>query len=202
MPHDLEALKHAPAELGLNELIAARWSPRAFSDKAVSSEDLTKILTAATWAASSNGEQPWRFLVGRKDNDTYAKIFDTLVEFNQNWAKSAPVLVLSVAMKTFSKDGSPNAYALHDTGAASANLCLQAIALGIHTHGMAGFDKDKARASFSIPDDFELGAVWAIGYLGDPETLPDYMQKMETAPRSRKPLSEVIFNTWDTPATL
>ena len=202
MPQDLETLKHAPAELGLNELIAARWSPRAFADKPVSSEHLTKIFTAATWAASSNGEQPWRFLVGRKGTDTYAKIFDTLVEFNQNWAKSAPVLVLTVARKTFSKDSSPNPYALHDTGAASANLCLQAIALGIHTHGMAGFDHDKARAHFTLPEDYTTGAVWAIGYLGDPDSLPDYMQKMELAPRTRKPLSEVVFNTWDSPATL
>jgi len=202
MPTDLETLKHAPISLGLNDLIAARWSPRAYSDKPVSSEDLTKIFTAASWAASSSNEQPWRFLVGKKGDDTYAKILDTLVPFNQDWAKSAPILILSVAKKTFAKNGSPNGWALHDTGAASANMCLQAIALGIHTHGMAGYDKDKARANFDLPEDYETGAVWALGYLGDPETLPEHLKKMELAPRERKPLEAFVFNRWDIPATL
>jgi len=202
MHPDLETLKHAPTTLGLNELIAARWSPRAFSDKKVSSEDLTKVFTAAAWAASSSNEQPWRFLVGKKGDDTYAKILDSLVPFNQDWAKSAPVLILSVAKKTFAKNGSPNGWALHDTGAASANMCLQAIALGLHTHGMAGYDKDKARAHFDLPEDYETGAVWALGYLGDPETLPEHLKKMELAPRERKPLEAFVFTRWETPAAL
>jgi nitroreductase len=199
---DLEQIKHVPASTGVHELIANRWSPRAFSDKPVSSEDLTKIFTAASWAASSSNEQPWRFLVGHKGDDTYSKIFDCLVEFNQSWAKSAPVLVLTVAKTTFTKDGSNNGWALHDTGAASANMCLQAIALGIHTHGMAGFDKDKVRTHFNLPADYTEGAVWAMGYLGDPGTLPEKMQTMELAPRSRKPLVEIVFTEWDKPAGL
>jgi nitroreductase len=194
MPTDLEALKHVPASSGVHELIAERWSPRAFSDKPVASEDLKKIFTAASWAASSSNEQPWRFLVGHKGDEVYAKILDCLVEFNQNWAKSAPILILTLAKTTFSKEGNPtNAWALHDTGAASANMCLQAVALGIHTHGMAGFDKDKVRTHFNLPAEYTEGAVWALGYLGDLATLPDYMQKMELAPRERNPLEELVF---------
>jgi nitroreductase len=203
MPTDLEALKHAPSYTGIHELIASRWSPRAFADKPVSNDDLTKIFTAASWAASSSNEQPWRFLVGHKGDETYAKIFDCLVEFNQNWAKSAPILILTVAKTTFTKDGSPNnAWALHDTGAASANMCLQAIALGLHTHGMAGFDKDKVRTHFTLPAEYTEGAIWALGYLGDPGTLPEYMQNMELALRTRKSLSELVFTDWAVPAKL
>ena len=202
MPTDLEYLKHGPTESGVNELILRRWSPRAFADKPVSNGDLTKIFTAAAWAASSSNEQPWRFLVGRRGEHTYAKILDTLVPFNQDWAKSAPVLILSVAKTTFSKDQSANGYALHDTGAASANLCLEAVALGLHTHGMAGFDKDKARAYFDLPSDYTVGAVWALGYLGDAEALPEHLKKMELAPRVRKPLGEIVFTSWDVPAKL
>jgi nitroreductase len=202
MPQDLEALKHAPDSTGVADIILKRWSPRAFADKPVSSEDLTKVFTAASWAASSYNEQPWRFLVGRKGDETYTKILDALIGFNQSWANSAPVLILSVSSKTFAHNGQPNAYALHDTGAASANLTLEATALGLHTHGMAGFDKDKARASFNIPDDFELGAVWALGYLGDPTALPEQLHQMELAPRTRKPLPEFVFAAWETPATL
>jgi nitroreductase len=202
MPQDLEALKHAPASTGVADIILKRWSPRSFADTPIAPEDLTKIFTAAAWAASSYNEQPWRFLVGRKGDPTYTKILDALIEFNQSWAKSAPVLILSVGKKTFTQNGQPNGYALHDTGAASANLTLEATALGLHTHGMAGFDKDKARASFSIPDDFELGAVWALGYLGDPAALPEHLHQMELAPRTRKSLPEFVFQAWDTPATL
>ena len=199
---DLEVLKHVPTALGLHDLIATRWSPRSFSDKPVTSEDLTKIFTAASWAASSSNEQPWRFLIGKKGDDTYAKILDSLVPFNQDWAKSAPVLILSVAKKTFAKNGNPNGWHLHDTGAASANMCLQATALGLHTHGMAGYDKDKARAYFDLPEDYETGAVWALGYLGDPETLPGHLKKMEVAPRERKPLDAFVFTRFEQPAKL
>lgn len=200
---DLEHIKHAPVETGVEELILKRWSPRAFSNKPVSSEDLTRIFIAASWAASSSNEQPWRFLVGRNGDDTFSKIFDTLAEPNQAWVKHAPVLVLSAGKKTFTSNNKDNHYVLHDTGAASANMCLEAIALGIHTHGMGGFDRDKARKLFAIPEDFELGACWAIGYLGDPAILTiEFQKKSETEPRTRKPLGEFVFNGWDTPAKL
>ena len=202
MSQDLETLKHGPADSGVEDIILKRWSPRSFADKPVSSEDLTKIFTAAAWAASSSNEQPWRFFVGKKGDATYTRIFDALVEFNQLWAKTAPVLILSVGKKTFTKDGKPNAYALHDTGAASANMVLEAIALGLHTHGMAGFDQDKMRANLEIPKAFEIGAVWALGYLGDPEALPGSMKEMELAPRTRNPLSEFVFEAWQQPAKL
>jgi nitroreductase len=201
MPQDLETLKHAPADTGVQDLILKRWSPRAFADKPVSNDDLRKIFTAASWAASSSNEQPWRFFIGRQGDDTYAKILDALVQFNQDWAKTAPILILSVAKKTFTKDQKPNGYALHDTGAASANLVLEAIALGLHTHGMAGFDKDKMRSNLEIPEAFEIGAVWALGYLGDPDTLPVHLKEMELAPRTRNPLSDFVFEAWQKPAT-
>ena len=127
-PEVIEKLKHAPDVAGVQDLIRRRWSPRAFSDKEVSSAELNTLFEAARWAASSSNEQPWRFLVGRRGDETYQKIFNALVEFNQSWAKSAPVLVLSVAKKTFTAKGHPNRTALHDTGAATATLSLQATA--------------------------------------------------------------------------
>ncbi len=199
-PEAVEATKHAPPVPGVEENILRRWSPRAFADREVSAEQLKKLFEAARWAASSYNEQPWRFLVGRKGDETYRKIFDSLIEFNQSWANSAPVLMLSVGKKTFAQNGNPNHYALHDTGAATANLALQATASGLHTHSMAGFDNEIARAAFGIPDDYEIGAVTAIGYLGNVEALPDPMRKMETSPRERKPLQEFVFSAWDHPA--
>jgi nitroreductase len=201
-PEVIEKLKHAPHVAGVERLIHQRWSPRAYSDKEVTAEDLKKLFEAARWAASSSNEQPWRFLVGRRGDETYQKIFNALVEFNQAWAKSAPVLVLSVAKKTFSAKGTANRHNLHDTGAAMANLALQATAIGLHTHSMAGFDNEQMRASFAIPSDYEVGAVTAIGYFGDPDSLPEHLRKQEVSPRQRKPLEEFVFSSWEKPALL
>lgn len=204
--NDLEDLKHGPAYTGVNDLILKRWSPRAFTGKAVSKADLKKIFTAASWAASSYNEQPWRFLLGIKEDaecsETYQKIFNSLLEMNQAWAKEAPVLVATIAKKTFTHNGTPNRVAIHDVGAASANMCLQAMELGIHTHGMAGFNPETLRSAFNIPHDFEPVAVWAIGYLGNPDSLPAHFQEMERAPRSRKELDDVLFAAWDKTANI
>jgi nitroreductase len=199
-PEAVDKLKHAPEVNGVDDLIRRRWSPRTYADQEIPAAELKKLFEAARWAASSSNEQPWRFLVGRRGDDTYQKIFNALVEFNQSWAKSAPVLVLSVAKNVFTNNGKPNAYGMHDTGAASATLALQATAIGLHTHSMAGFDREQLRASFAIPSDYEIGAVTAIGYLGDPATLPEHLQKMEVSPRQRKPVEEFVFSAWEKPA--
>ena len=195
-------MKHAPAVPGVIEVILERWSPRAFSHKSVSRENLRKIFEAGRWAASSYNEQPWRFIVGHKGHPTYQKIFDSLVEFNQSWAGSAPVLILSVASKTFARNGETNHFAIHDTGAATAYIALQATALGLHTHSMAGFDKNKARAAFGIPDNYDIGAVTALGYLGNVDDLPDGLMERELAPRDRKPLTEIVLADWGKAAEL
>ena len=199
-PEEIEKLKHAPAIAGIPELILQRWSPRAFAEREIPADDLEKLFIAASWAASSSNEQPWRYLLGRRGDETYKKIFNSLVEFNQSWAKSAPVLLLSVAKKTFTQNASPNSYALHDTGAATAYLSLAATALGLHTHSMAGFNKDTARESFGIPSDYEIGAVTAVGYFGDPSSLPEKLYKNETTPRTRKAVAEFVFSEWEKPA--
>ncbi len=196
-------LKQAPAVDGVLPVVLARWSPRSFADREVSTADLKKIFEAARWAASSSNEQPWRYLVGTRNSSTHQKIFSTLVGFNKSWAGAAPVLILGVASSKFSHNGSLNAYALHDLGAASAILCLQAAALGLSTHSMAGFDHDAARQAFSIPEDYLLGAVIALGYQGEPSALAhEKLIAQETAPRTRKPLSEFVLSAWGEQAIL
>lgn len=179
----------------VHELIQNRWSPRAFSDRQVSRENLRVIFDAAHWAASSYNEQPWRFIVATKENpDEYQKMLSLLVPFNQNWAKTAPALILMVAKKTFTHNSTPNTYAFHDAGAALAHLMLQTTALGLHAHGMAGFDRDRARTELNIPDDYEIAAFVALGYV-DPAA--------QITTRQRKPLSELVFTTgWQTPFPL
>jgi nitroreductase len=184
--------------------IANRWSPRAFLDKPVSKENVRVLLEAAHWAASSSNEQPWRFIVATKENPAdYTRLLSVLVERNQLWAKAAPVLLLSVAKKTSTKSGKPNRFALYDTGAAAATLCIQAAALGLAAHSMGGYDAAKARELFAIPEDFEPGAAIAVGYAGPAESVADDFKAGELAPRTRKPLSEIAFTTtWGTAANL
>ncbi len=125
------------------------------------------------------------------------------MEFNQQWARTAPVLIMGVAKTKFSHNGAPNRVALYDLGAAAATLCYQATALGLYTHQMAGFDRDAARKVFNVPEDYIFGAVIALGYQGEPAALTsEQMRAQETSPRQRKPLSEIVLAGWDEPAKL
>jgi nitroreductase len=198
------ANKKAQPDWPILEVMQERWSPRAFDPaRPVSAQDLASIFEAARWAASSYNEQPWRFVVGRKGDATWQKIFDTLVPGNQGWAQFAPVLLITFAKKTFSHDGSPNKYGFHDIGAALAHIMLEATALGLHAHGMAGFNYAKARETFGVPDDFEIGAACAIGHLGNPDELQGWQRDAELKPRPRKPLKELVFaDEWNRPADL
>ena len=200
---EVNQLKQAPAVDGVLPVVLARWSARSFADRNVSPADLKKVFEAARWAASAYNEQPWRLLVGTRNSSTHKKIFSTLIGFNQGWAAAAPVLILGVSSSKFSHNGSPNAYALYDLGAASAILCLQAASLGLTTHSMAGYDQAAARQAFEIPDSFVLGAVIALGYQGEPSALAHQeLIALETAPRTRKPLSEFVLSEWGVAADL
>jgi nitroreductase len=185
--------KPAETSAPIHDLIRHRWSPRAFDPRPVEPEKLRSLFEAARWAASSYNAQPWYFIVGTKDDpENYNRVLATFVEFNQGWAKQAPVLALSVAKLTFD-DGKPNRHAFHDVGQAAANLNTQAEALGLSVHQMAGIDPEKARTLFGIPADYEAVAGIALGYAGDPASLPDELRKRELAPRQRKPLDSFVF---------
>jgi nitroreductase len=200
---EVNRLKQAPAADGVLPAVLARWSPRSFADRDVNPADLRKVFEAARWAASSFNEQPWRFIVGLRNSLTYKKIFSALVGFNQSWAGAAPVLILGVTKTKFSHNNADNRVALYDLGAAASYLTLQAAALGIATHQMAGFDQAAARQAFEIPEDCAFGSVIALGYQGEPSALPHPdMIAQEVAPRTRKPLSEFVLSSWDQPANL
>ena len=192
-----------PAEVAysIHELLQRRWSPRAFSDRMVEPEQLQSLFEAARWAPSSNNEQPWHFIVGTKaDPAAHDRLVACLKEGNRKWAFRAPVLILSVARLNFEDEGPPNRHAWHDTGMAALSLCLQATALGMVAHQMAGFEIEKARTDLGIPAGYEPVAMIAVGYPGDPATLPDYLRERELKPRERKPVTEFVSDgTWNGP---
>jgi len=178
----------------IHPLLAERRSLRAFSPKTVEPEILGSLLEAARWAPSCANEQPWSFIVAVKDDKPeFEHLLGCLIEFNLDWARHAPVLVLSVARMIFQSTGKPNRHAFHDVGQAIASLTVQATASGLVVHQMAGFDVEKARREFAIPQDHEPVAVTAIGYPGSPADLPDKLRQKELAPRQRKALADFVF---------
>ena len=177
-------------------VIRERWSPRAFADTPVEREKLQSLFEALRWAASSYNEQPWRLVVAMKDQqpDRVAQVLGCLNEANQAWAKSAPVLMLTFVSESFERNGKPNRVCEHDLGLAMGNLCTQATALGLAVHQMAGVDLDKAASTFGCPAGFRPMTAAAVGYEGDPASLPEsWMRDAETAPRTRLAFDDFVF---------
>jgi nitroreductase len=196
--------KIAETQAPIHDLIGRRWSPRAFLNVPVEPDKLLSLFEAARWAASSNNEQPWAFLVAtQEDPQNYEGMLSVLVDFNRGWANKAPVLILALTHTQFEKDGRPNRHAYYDLGQATANLSLQATALGLTTHQMAGFNPQAARERFAVPEGWEPVSVIALGYPGDPDSLTETLRQREIARRERKPLEKFVFEgAWGHPAPL
>jgi len=189
--------KPAVTEQPIHQIIANRWSPRAYdASRMVSQTHIIALLEAARWAPSCFGEEPWRFLVFDKatNPNAWQHAFDCLAPGNQIWVKNVPLLLLAVATEQFKMNDKPNRWAQYDTGAASENLCLEAVNLGLVTHQMGGFDADKTRTTFQLPDNTTPMAMIAVGYQAAPETLEDDFVARETAERQRLPLHEIGFD--------
>jgi nitroreductase len=185
--------KIANTDFPIHDLLARRWSARAFSTKTVEKSKLLSILEAARWAPSSRNEQPWRYVVFTDDNrEKLDKARSVLLEIN-NYAQRAPILICAITKRTYSDNGIYNRLHFHDLGAANENMFLESFNQGLIMHEMGGFNRDKARELFNIPDDYEVGIMIAIGYQDSHEILPERYREKANSPRERKPLSEIAF---------
>ena len=193
--------EHQICQHPIHPAIATRRSRRAFASRSVEPETLARLMEAARWAPSSMNEQPWRFIVATKENKSdFDRLLGCLVEFNYQWAQHTPVLLLSVAKLTF-ESGELNRHAFHDVGQAIANLTFQATVSGLLLHQIAGFDIEKARREFSIPQDYEPVVAAALGYPGNSTELSEKLRKKDASPRERKPLPSFVFEgSWGHPA--
>jgi len=196
--------KPAETNYPIEEILKRRWSPRAFSNRMVEPEQLRSLWEAARWAPSSFNEQPWHFIVATKENkEVYERLLSCLVEKNQKWARNAPVLMVSVTELNFARNGKPNRHSFHDVGLAMGNLLVEATALGLFVHQMAGFSPDKVKELFAVPEGFEPVAGIAIGYGTAADEAPEGFKEQELAPRSRKPIDSFAFEgTWGRPRHL
>ena len=189
------ANKPAPTAVPIHELIAGRWSPRAYSSEPVRREHLHAVLEAARWAPSSYNGQPWRFVVFDRSADevSFKRAFATLVPFNQGWNAPVPVLI-AVTAQTLTSKGEVNRCAPYDTGAAALALVMQAHALGLAAHQMSGFDVNAFRKEFKIPDDVEVIAMISLGHYGEIDKLDPVLREREKSVRTRLPLGEIAFS--------
>lgn len=177
----------------LHPLLASRWSPRAFDPVAkLTLAELSSLLEAARWAPSSANSQPWRFLVGLRDEETHKRIFANLDASNQRWSGDASALIVA-AHVTNGTHGRPLPHAAYDLGQAVAHLSVQASALGLYVHQLGGFDAEGLRADLDLPAGLALETVLAVGRLGDPEVLPADLRTRELGLRSRRPAGELLI---------
>lgn len=194
--------KKAHTQAPIIDVLALRWSGRAYDpERTLSREHLTALLEAARWAPSCFGYQPWRLLLwDRVGNEpAWRRAYDCLTEGNRAWAAYAPLLMLACADTRFA-DGRPNRWSAYDTGAAVMSLSAQATSLGLMVHQMGGFDADRIRAEFAIPETFDCLAMITVGYQLPPDRIPLELQERELAPRSRRELGELFYeNAWSEP---
>jgi nitroreductase len=186
--------KPARADHPIHEIISDRWSPRAFGEESISRPTLLSLFEAARWAPSAYNDQPWYFMIAmREDREEFERMLGCLVEANQAWAHGAALLAIAVARMSYSHNGKPYRHAHYDTGQAVMSMALQATALGIRVHQMAGFDPEQARETYGIPEGHEALTAIAMGYPGDADRLPDELRQSELAERTRRPLTETLF---------
>jgi nitroreductase len=191
----MNELKHANPDHPIHELLAQRWSPYAFADQSVTDQELRSLFEAARWTASSYNEQPWRYIVAKKqDADEFERLHSCLLEGNQAWAKAAPVLAVGCVSLRFEMNDKPNSAAVHDLGAASASLTFEATNRGMAVHQMIGIDPDKVRETFGLPEAYQPVTGLAIGFAAPADTLPERLRERDLAPRTRKPLNEFVFS--------
>ena len=181
--------EHRSPDHPVEPIFVHRWSPRAMSGEAISDAELMSLFEAARWAPSTYNEQEWRFLYARRDTPHWPTFFGLLAGPNQAWCGRAAVLMVVLSHKVFARNGNPNPVHTFDAGAAFENLALQGSTMGLVVHGMAGFDRDKARAALGVPDDYDVEAMVAVGRPGDPDELPAELREREV-PSGRKKVEE------------
>lgn len=174
------------------DAILHRWSARAMSGEPISKEEeLMPILEAGRWAPSSYNNQPWHFVYGIKGTPAWDTLFDLLVPFNQSWCKNGGALVCVIAAKNFFKTGKPSRTHLLDAGSAWENMAIQATSMGLVSHGMEGFDYEKARTVLQVPDTHEVVMIFVIGKPALASILPAELAQREE-PSDRVPLDKII----------
>jgi nitroreductase len=179
----------------LHELLARRWSSRAFAPDPLPEGAIETLIDAARWAPSYGNRQPWRFVVVQ-DRERLAAVHGSLRRGNA-YAKVAPALIALCGDPDDGQVVDGKYYYLMDAGLALENLLLQAVALGLHAHPMGGFDEAMVRDVLGIPEQVRVLALIAVGRPGRLEDLDERTRERELRERTRLPREAVCaYDSW------
>lgn len=190
-------IKIANTQFPVNELIKNRWSARSFAAQEISDEEIHTLIEAASWAPSANNEQPWKFHVAKKNDASFDKVWESLMQGNKPWCKNAAAFITIFARDTFQTSSKANAWASHDVGIATGYLLLQATSMQIYCHPMAGYDKQVLKDNLQYEEGLVPQCIIAIGYLDDAEKLEEPYKTRELTPRARKSVEEILVTDFE-----
>lgn len=177
----------------IHEVLENRWSPRGFdATHEVSEAEIHSLIEAARWAPSAFNKQPWGFIVGRRGSENFAKIFDSLMGFNQTWNANVSALIVTLARVEI--DGEPVVNAHYDLGQAAAHLTVQAEVMGLNVHQMTGFEVEKLTSQFEIPAGYEPYTVIAVGQHSTDESIDQSIRERDASPRARNEVDEILIS--------
>ena len=176
------------------EVLAGRWSPRAYDATApLDEQKLSSALEAARWAPSANNVQPWRFIVARRGTAEHAAIVADPRRLQPAVGRGCR----SPRRRDRRGRGCRRQRSAAPPPTTSArpsrtSRCRRTTTDSTSTR-WRGFDRDALRARFGLEERFRPVTVITLGDLGDPALLPDGLRERESAPRSRRPLSASVL---------
>jgi nitroreductase len=166
------------------ELIAARYSVRAYRPDLVEDEKLQAVLNAARLAPTAANRQPIQLIVmytaGREEE--IGKIY------RRPWFVQAPIViaVCAISSQAWVRESDRFNARLIDAAIVVDHLILAATSLGLGTCWVAAFNVEAARSVLRLPDEVEPIIFTPLGYPAD-----------EPGPKIRKPLTEMVrYEHW------
>ena len=153
----------------MNPSIEKRRSIRKYkADKPVTKEQLKQLLEAAMLAPSARNSRPWEFIAVTK-----REILNKIIEIHP-YAKMLETATAAIIVVAIPQDGNPEGYFPQDCGAATENILLEAVSMGLGTCWCGVYPKEERitgfRKLFDIQDPKIPFNVIAIGY---PDEAPD-----------------------------
>ena len=167
-----------------SELIAARYSVRAYRPDPVEDKKLQAVLEAARLAPTAANRQPFQLVVmhttGREEE--IGKIY------RRPWFVQAPLVigVCAISSLAWVRESDRFNARLIDAAIVADYLILAAADLGLGTCWVAAFDVEAARDVMKLPDEAEPVIFTPLGYPAD-----------QPGPKTRKPLNELVrYEHW------
>jgi len=166
------------------EAIALRKSVRAFMDKDVPDQVLTRLFEAARLAPSASNRQEWRFIVIR-ESEMRKKI--ALAAFGQKHIAQAPVVLVCCAQTNNHVMACNQLCYPIDVAIAITHIILCAAAEGLGSCWIGAFYEDQVKKALQIPTEIRVVSLLPIGYPLDPA-------KVE---KTRLPLESIVkYDQW------